>query len=1018
MFWLLLLFSKCKLNASDSFSFMSQLKKGVQLIKPEKYLNNNNIYSTSNSNSFKNKKEEDSQKEWYYVHLLTQNISSVFNLIKVERKKEIIKNTFSLFLSTKQLEQISNIALVKKINPEDKYHEENKSFKEISHFVITAVPHFQLPSTEYYKIEKRYNIDSYQIRIDEKDLTKKKKIIDELSLIPEIKSIIAHEKPTIQNSFATGFTQKNNFNFSVQGQNILTIDRYLNNNGLNGEEQIVTVMDTPLDYYHSMFRDDNTQFELNKFMPNHRKIVYYGFDGSLDDLKLRMSDSEHGTHVCGTVAGKNDCPNDKFGLNHYNGQAPEAKILYAGHFNQVDSDFLAELMKKHGSTISSNSWGSTGFDINMHYYYGELAYKNPEAVFIFAACNDYDKLGGNFSVGDPSGSKNVLCVGAISDFYVYKPRRFMMKSLNNPDYSVIFEDASSRNDDLFFAGNASSENFGVIDMSKGNQCKEVYKYKITLLYGEYSNWVTNCLMFSGSHMLYLNDEQKVKEILKMGGPVYFQRIFDIDENKTIERATYSSTGPTNNGLLKPDVMAPGTSIGSAKSKLNSDHSHGCLENLSDDYVMMDGTSMATPNIAGGMALVHQYFSSGRWIEKVDLNGATSRALMINSCTHPFKSKIPDITFGHGVVDLSTILPIEKDFGVRITHQKANQKNTVSNNGHVTATLKVNKALSKNKLQITLSYLDPLLDIESLIPITRDLDMIIVSPSKKVYIGDHLDSKDTQHASTNEKVIIDESDVEEGEYIIHIYGGAFVDGESDTRQEFSVVATGPIENGYLEFDDSNKCPCDKCDPKRPGFCLCDGNQNIGQTCQVKIETIKKINKGSFTVGPLEIKRVRFASKKKVLSLKSQSVKPGRGATIWVSEKCHMSLGEYEINGETGVQSKLEKITNISFNSKEICVAIFNINDRATTYDIEVFQDENDTEDGDDDDDDNTKDKKEKEDKTVRIVLLLVIGVVVAALITLAILITICCIQGGLCGCCIRNNYDRSLLNSDLAASITE
>ena len=134
---------------------------------------------------------------------------------------------------------------------------------------------------------------------------------------------------------------------------------------------------------------------------------------------------------------------------------------------------------------------------------------------------------------------------------------------------------------------------------------------------------------------------------------------------------------------------------------------------------MDGTSMATPNIAGGMTLVHQYFNSGKGIEKVDLNGPTSRALLINSCKHPLGSKRTDITFGHGVVDLSTILPIENDFGVRITHQKSNQKNSVHENGHVTTTLKVNKKLSKNKLQITFSYLDPLLDIESLIPINQD-----------------------------------------------------------------------------------------------------------------------------------------------------------------------------------------------------------------------------------------------------------------------------------------------------------
>lgn len=129
--------------------------------------------------------------------------------------------------------------------------------------------------------------------------------------------------------------------------------------------------------------------------------------------------------------------------------------------------------------------------------------------------------------------------------------------------------------------------------------------------------------------------------------------------------------------------------------------------------------MATPNIAGGMALVHQYFNSGKWIEKVELDSAISRELLINSCKNPLGLKIPDITFGHGVVDLSTILPIENDFGVKITRQKTKQKHSVPENGHVTTTIRVNKALNKNKLQIALSYLDHLLDIESLIPISRE-----------------------------------------------------------------------------------------------------------------------------------------------------------------------------------------------------------------------------------------------------------------------------------------------------------
>ena len=65
-------------------------------------------------------------------------------------------------------------------------------------------------------------------------------------------------------------------------------------------------------------------------------------------------------------------------------------------------------------------------------------------------------------------------------------------------------------------------------------------------------------------------------------------------------------------------------------------------------------------------------------------------------------------------------------------------------------------------------------------------MIVESPSKKIYIGDHLNNNDTQHTSTNEKIIINEDEVEEGEYTIHMYGGAFADNvDANERQDQKV-----------------------------------------------------------------------------------------------------------------------------------------------------------------------------------------------------------------------------------------
>lgn len=65
------------------------------------------------------------------------------------------------------------------------------------------------------------------------------------------------------------------------------------------------------------------------------------------------------------------------------------------------------------------------------------------------------------------------------------------------------------------------------------------------------------------------------------------------------------------------------------------------------------------------------------------------------------------------------MPVRNEFGIQLTNK--NHYNLVS---------EIAKALYNNKLKITLSNLDPLYDIESLIPITLDLDMIVVFPFKK------------------------------------------------------------------------------------------------------------------------------------------------------------------------------------------------------------------------------------------------------------------------------------------------
>ncbi|MFD4527055.1 S8 family peptidase [Streptomyces sp. NPDC058470] len=69
-------------------------------------------------------------------------------------------------------------------------------------------------------------------------------------------------------------------------------------------------------------------------------------------------------------------------------------------------------------------------------------------------------------------------------------------------------------------------------------------------------------------------------------------------------ASYSSRGPrTGDGAIKPDVTAPGSSIGAAAAADSTVAKTGTP--VADGYVAISGTSMATPHVAGAAAILAQ-----------------------------------------------------------------------------------------------------------------------------------------------------------------------------------------------------------------------------------------------------------------------------------------------------------------------------------------------------------------------------------------------------------------------------
>ena len=113
-------------------------------------------------------------------------------------------------------------------------------------------------------------------------------------------------------------------------------------------------------------------------------------------------------------------------------------------------------------------------------------------------------------------------------------------------------------------------------------------------------------------------------------------------NDDHSREIYSSRGPTGDGRLKPDVMAPGGAIMSAQA------------GSGDGYVSYSGTSMATPHVAGVAALMLQAnpnvspTSSTDYVKQILRETSDHKVPLDVDCGEIFS---PNNCYGWGTVDL-------------------------------------------------------------------------------------------------------------------------------------------------------------------------------------------------------------------------------------------------------------------------------------------------------------------------------------------------------------------------------
>jgi hypothetical protein len=194
-----------------------------------------------------------------------------------------------------------------------------------------------------------------------------------------------------------------------------------------------------------------------------------------------------------------------------------------------------------------------------------------------------------------------------------------------------------------------------------------------------------------------------------------------------ERWGIGGIGPTADGRLKPEVMAPGCDVESAAA------GNTCL-------VIADcGTSMACPIVAGGNALLKQYFQDGFYPSGVATpsdslipSGSLLRAATANSAMDMSGvTGYPGYQEGWGRLLLDNVAYFAGDRRQLWIHD------VLHNQGITHATSQSNTftvGSNAKYLRITMAFADVPGSAMAAAPVVNDLDLKITAPNGTVYHG--------------------------------------------------------------------------------------------------------------------------------------------------------------------------------------------------------------------------------------------------------------------------------------------
>lgn len=211
------------------------------------------------------------------------------------------------------------------------------------------------------------------------------------------------------------------------------------------------------------------------------------------------------------------------------------------------------------------------------------------------------------------------------------------------------------------------------------------------------------------------------------------------------RSAFSGMGPTFDGRIKPDLVAPGQSIRSTVYEVNDSN---YLEYHDDGYGFMSGTSMASPCVAGTIALMLEAFWDSYGEDTPRPLPSTIKAILIEtaqdltqdpfvpnepSCPDfigsnaqpPFFHAGPDWATGYGLINAEQAVTM-------IQNESLYLQDSLEDLGEVDE-FTINVESNTPELKVTLAWDDypgnPTDTIDTLPKLVNDLNLRLIAPDR-------------------------------------------------------------------------------------------------------------------------------------------------------------------------------------------------------------------------------------------------------------------------------------------------